>query len=392
MNICAIVVAAGKGARLRSRVSKPLVRLGSKEIILYSLEALSSCPDIKGIIIVVNPSNRRQIEKCAASSGLEKIIGVVNGGKRRQDSVRNGLKGLPKQCDHVLIHDAGRPFIDAKSLKLLIAQMRKTGAAILGVPAGSTIKEAKPSTSKNTAVVQRTLPRDLLWEIQTPQAFRKDIIVRAYEKFGKSDVTDDSSIVEKLGIPVSVVMGSYRNMKITTREDISKARALLDNGASRTDKAGIGYDIHRLKKGRRLVLGGVLIPFDKGLEGHSDADCLIHAVCDALLGAAGLGDIGMHFPNTDPAYKGIASSVLLGRAAVMLKKNGFSVSNIDSVIVAQEPHLQMFKGAMAANISAALNIPVSCVCVKATTPERLGSLGASKGIACWASALITKGA
>jgi 2-C-methyl-D-erythritol 2,4-cyclodiphosphate synthase len=158
------------------------------------------------------------------------------------------------------------------------------------------------------------------------------------------------------------------------------------------NRTGIGYDIHRLRKGRKLVLGGVVIPFAKGLEGHSDADCLLHAVCDALLGAAGLGDIGEHFPNTDPAYKGISSVVLLKKTALLLKKNRFVIGNIDSVIVAQEPRIQPFKDAMQGNISAALGIRRSCVCVKATTPEKIGPLGQGKGIACWATALIKKGA
>ena len=158
------------------------------------------------------------------------------------------------------------------------------------------------------------------------------------------------------------------------------------------NRIGLGYDIHRLKKGRKLVLGGVVIPFSKGLEGHSDADALLHAVCDALLGAAGLGDIGEHFPNTDPAYKGISSMVLLKNVAALLKKKKFVIGNVDSVVVAQEPRIQPFKDAMQQNISVALGIKRACVCVKATTPEKLGSLGHSEGIACWATALIKKGA
>jgi 2-C-methyl-D-erythritol 2,4-cyclodiphosphate synthase len=158
------------------------------------------------------------------------------------------------------------------------------------------------------------------------------------------------------------------------------------------NRTGIGYDIHRFKKERPLILGGVKIPFAKGLDGHSDADCLVHAVCDALLGAAGLGDIGEHFPNTEQAYKGISSIVLLRRVRDMLKKKGFRIGNVDSVIVAQEPRIQPFKHAMAVNISGALGLRQSCVCVKATTPEKIGSLGRSLGIACWATVLIKKGA
>jgi 2-C-methyl-D-erythritol 4-phosphate cytidylyltransferase len=227
MHTCAIVVAAGKGARLKSKVSKPLVRLGSKPILWYSLQTLSRCTHIKAIVVVANRSNRQAIKRMISGFRLSKICGIVDGGDRRQDSVVNGLNALPSLCDHVLIHDAARPLLDAASIERLIQGMQKTGAAILGVPEKSTIKEALGPSRSGVLSVGHTLNRDRLWEIQTPQAFRKDIIMKAYNSFGMIEVTDDSALVEKLGVGVSLIMGSYANIKITTPEDVCVAAALL---------------------------------------------------------------------------------------------------------------------------------------------------------------------
>jgi len=227
MYICAIVVAAGRGTRLRSSISKPLVRLGSKPIILHSLQTLSKCPRIKAIVVVVNRANRQAIKRLISVSGLFKISGIVDGGQRRQDSVTNGLAVLPDACDYVLIHDAARPLIDMASLERLIKGVKKNGAAILGVPVKSTIKEVQGLCGSDVLKVGRTLDRKRLWEIQTPQAFRKNIIMKAYNSFGMINVTDDSALVEKLGVEVSLIMGSYENIKITSPEDVRVAAALL---------------------------------------------------------------------------------------------------------------------------------------------------------------------
>jgi 2-C-methyl-D-erythritol 4-phosphate cytidylyltransferase len=233
MHTCAIVVAAGKGVRLKSTVSKPLVRLGSKPVLWYSLQTLSKCPHIKAIVVVANRSNRQAIKRMISAFRLSKVTGIVDGGDRRQDSVINGLNALPALCDYVLIHDAARPLLDAASLERLIKGVQKTGAAILGVPVKSTIKEAHRSTGSNVSRVGQTLDRDRLWDIQTPQAFRKNIIMKAYNSFGMINVTDDSALVEKLGVGVSLVMGSYANIKITTPEDVCVAAALLMKRSAR---------------------------------------------------------------------------------------------------------------------------------------------------------------
>jgi len=227
MHIYAIIVAAGRGVRLQSAVSKPLVRLGAKPMLWYSLQTLSNCPSIEGIIVVANRSNRQSIKRMLLSARLSKAAGIVDGGERRQDSVMNGLNALPGQCDYVLIHDAARPLLDSASLGRLIKTVRKTGAAILGVPVKSTVKEAQGASGAGASRVGQTLKRDRLWEIQTPQAFKKSIILKACNSFGMIKVTDDSALVEKLGVPVSLVMGSYENIKVTTPEDVCVASALL---------------------------------------------------------------------------------------------------------------------------------------------------------------------
>lgn len=233
MNICAVVLAAGKGQRLGSKVSKPLVRLGTKQLLAYSLGTLSACPRISSIIVVANRSNRASVERCVAGLRLTKVFRVVNGGRRRQDSVQNALGALPAQCSHVLVHDGARPFVDAACLTRLIDGVRRTGAAIPGVPVKATVKEVLPSRSGSGGTVRRTPDRSLLWEVQTPQLFRKDIITKAYRVHGSDAATDDASLVERLGLPVSVVTGSYFNIKITTPDDLCIARAILRSRKAR---------------------------------------------------------------------------------------------------------------------------------------------------------------
>ena len=221
MRVTAIVLAAGRGLRFRSKIPKPLVKINAKPIIIYSLEALNKHPLVKDIIVVVNPRNQAGIAAKLKQYRIRKAKQIVRGGLRRQDSVRNALKFIDRRADLVLIHDSGRPFIDKKMVTSVINEAKRSDAAIVGVPVKATVKEVR---SKNT--VKRTLNRENLWEIQTPQVFKRDLILKAYNKFGDKDVTDDAMLVEKLGAKVSVVMGSYNNIKITTPEDLIIARAI----------------------------------------------------------------------------------------------------------------------------------------------------------------------
>ena len=228
MRVTAILLAAGKGARLRLRLPKPLVKINSKPIIIYSLRALDRHPDIKDIIVVVNLENSQGIISQIKQYNINKVCHVIRGGLRRQDSVYNGLKVLNPDTDLVLIHDVARPFIDKRIVSSVIKEGKISSAAILGVPVKATIKKLKAQSSKlkGKLIVEETLNRNNLWEIQTPQVFKKDLILKAYEKFGGTDVTDDASLVEKIGVKVSVVLGSYNNIKITTPEDLILAKAI----------------------------------------------------------------------------------------------------------------------------------------------------------------------
>ncbi len=226
MFITAIVLAAGKGSRLKSRISKPLVKLGAEPVLLYSLRAFAACRRVNSIIVAANEANIGAVKRAVALSGITKVSAVVLGGARRQDSVGNALKVLPDKCDYCLIHDAARPLIDAASVNRLISAVIRTKAAILGVPVKSTVKEAAISRS-GSVIVKRTLDRGKLWEIQTPQAFSRGVLDKAYALFGAADATDDASLVEKLGVRISLVAGSYSNIKITTPGDVKIAGALL---------------------------------------------------------------------------------------------------------------------------------------------------------------------
>jgi 2-C-methyl-D-erythritol 4-phosphate cytidylyltransferase/2-C-methyl-D-erythritol 2,4-cyclodiphosphate synthase len=319
--------------------------------------------------------------------GLTKVTTVVAGGKERQDSVRNCLAAVKGKCDVVVIHDAVRPLVTQKLIRQVIAAAKITGAASVGVKANDTIKETKKDNT-----VTATIPRQNLWLTQTPQAFKfallKEAYKSAYDK--KFYGTDDASLVEQIGKEVKMIDGSYLNIKITTQEDILIADALMKKGSSINFRNGFGYDSHRFAHNRKLILGGIKIPFDKGLQGHSDADALIHAICDSLLGAAGCGDIGKRFPDNDPEYKNISSVTLLKRVKEIIESKGFSINNVDSTVVMETPKLAPYISKMVSNIALALDIAETSVNIKAKTNEGMGFIGRNEGIAAFAIATITE--
>ncbi|MBE0466912.1 MAG: 2-C-methyl-D-erythritol 2,4-cyclodiphosphate synthase, partial [Candidatus Desulforudis sp.] len=274
------------------------------------------------------------------------------------------------------------PFVTPEQIAELAAAARKWGAATLAVPPKDTVKIGTPDGFSAS-----TLPREHLWLVQTPQAFRYDLLTEAHRLARERGFTgtDDTSLAEYAGHTVRMVPGSYANIKITTPEDFPAAEALLGGGPVRT---GFGYDVHRLVGDRKLVLGGVEIPFDRGLAGHSDADVLVHAVMDALLGAAGAGDIGGLFPDNDPAFRGLSSLVLLDRVAGVVRERGLEVANLDAVVVAQAPRLAPFIPRMEGNIARVLGVSPAVVNVKATTTEGLGFTGAGAGMAAYAVAAL----
>lgn len=373
MHTVAIIVSAGKGKRLKGKIPKQYVNINGRPLIYYTLSVFNSSPNINGIILVTAGDRVGYCRGLVKKFNLEKVIDIVKGGHTRAHSVFNGLKAVPKGVRIVVIHDGVRPLVKKGLIKKVIDNAKRYGVAISAVPEKNTIKEI------SEGLVKRTPLRKDLVSVQTPQAFRYNIIMNCYNRFRDKldNVTDDSSIVEMAGYRPKVVMGDYRNIKITTKDDLEYVQGPASHISSNI-MVGVGYDIHRLVEKRRLVLGGVEIPYRYGLIGHSDADVLLHAITDAMLGAIGERDIGWHFPNNNPRYKNIASSYFLLIAKDLLQKKGYKIQNIDSIIIAQEPKLQPYYGKMVSNLTKWLGADVT---VKFTTPEEVGPLGHRKAMA-----------
>ena len=370
-SVTAIIVAAGASRRMG--FDKLSYRLPDGRTVLETSCALFAAHPAVDELVLVAGGNRPQCEAIAAA--CPKPCTVVQGGATRADSVRSGLAAAKGQL--VAIHDAARPFASKQLITDALQAAAKTGAAAPAVPVKDTIKVA----DKDRKVVA-TPDRATLYAVQTPQCFDRALYLQALEAVSgekASLVTDDCSLFELAGLPVTLTAGDYANLKITTKEDLQKEKTM---------RIGHGYDVHRLVEDRKLILGGVEVPYEKGLLGHSDADVLLHAVMDAVLGAAALGDIGQHFPDTDPAYKGADSLALTREVAKIIAAHGYKVGNIDATILCQRPKLAPHIPAMRQNIADAFGLPLDAVSVKATTEEHLGFTGEGLGIAAHAVALI----
>lgn len=383
--VSAIIAAAGAGKRMGEIQNKILLKLDDVPILVRSCRALAACREIGELIIAVAQHETVIVENMLAEYSVSIPYRITIGGKERQDSINAALKEVSPQSDIVLVHDAARPLVEVGDIERLIAAAREYRAAGLAVPVKDTIKKVNDDVFSVS-----TPPRESLWAIQTPQAFSVSVLKAAYVQAERSGHlgTDDAGLVERMGIPVKLVEGRYTNIKITTPEDMLIASAFLK--AERENvrmRVGIGYDVHRLVEGRKLILGGVEIPYELGLDGHSDADVLLHAVKDAMLGAAALGDIGRHFPDTDGRYKGISSLILLKKVNEIIMEKGFFVNNIDAVVMAQKPKLAGFIPQMITNIADTINIDSGMINIKATTTERLGFCGRGEGMA--AEAVVT---
>ena len=370
-SVTAILVAAGASRRMG--FDKLAFRLpGGRTVLETSVAAFDSHPMVSQLVLVAG-ANLDTCRAIAARCTTPTV--VVPGGETRADSVRHGLDAATGAF--VAIHDAARPFVSPELITDALQAAFRTGAAAPAVPVKDTIKIAAPDGR-----VISTPDRSTLFGVQTPQCFRLDLYRQALEAVQGDRahlVTDDCSLFELAGIPVVLTQGSYANYKKNKKEDLEGQRKM---------RIGHGYDVHRLVENRKLILGGVEIPWEKGLLGHSDADVLLHAISDALLGAAALGDIGKHFPDTDPRYEGADSLLLLGEVAGLWREKGYSVYNIDATILCQAPKLAPHIPAMRQKIADALSIPLDCVSVKATTEEHLGFTGEGLGIAAHAVALI----
>jgi 2-C-methyl-D-erythritol 4-phosphate cytidylyltransferase/2-C-methyl-D-erythritol 2,4-cyclodiphosphate synthase len=388
MRTIAIIPAGGAGKRLKSHIAKQYLLLDSLPVLVHTLKVFQKSKEIDEIIIALPPEDLVHIrQELIEKYGLTKVTNAVAGGNERQDSVKNCLTAIEGKCDLVVIHDAVRPFVSEELIKQVVDSAKTTGAAIAGVKTKDTIKEVKEDN-----MVGATVPRQNLWLTQTPQAFDFELLRKAYQKAYAENFygTDDASLVERLGKEVKMMEGSYENIKITTNEDMLMANALINKKNKFGFRTGFGYDSHRFDADRKLVLGGVEIPFDKGLYGHSDADALIHAICDALLGAAGADDIGRHFPDNDPEYRNISSMILLERVNKIIKAKGVSINNIDATVVMEQPKLAPYAARMVANIARALKIPEDCINIKAKTNEGMGFTGRNEGVAVFATAAVTE--
>ena len=315
--------------------------------------------------------------------GRQKPVVIVEGGERRQDSVRNAFDRAARDADIVVIHDAARPLVSDEVIRRTVEAAAATGAAIAAIRAHDTVKRADA-----TGRIAETLNRDEIYLAQTPQAFLVDVLRDALTI--SDDATDEAALAEQAGHAVQLVEGDPRNLKITTPDDLALAERLLAGPAGPSFRIGNGYDLHRLVAGRPLILGGVKIPFDKGLLGHSDADVVCHAITDAILGAAGAGDIGRHFPDTDPVWKDADSVDLLRRATAIVGTAGFTVVNIDVVVIAQRPKLAPHADAVRARVADAIGCDPSQISVKGKTNEGVDSIGAGESIAAHAVALLAR--
>jgi 2-C-methyl-D-erythritol 4-phosphate cytidylyltransferase/2-C-methyl-D-erythritol 2,4-cyclodiphosphate synthase len=374
-NTVGIVLAAGSSQRMGQ--NKMLLSIGGSTVLGRSLEAFVRAGCFDRVIIVCRKCDAEAVEDIAERSlGIPYFI--VEGGSMRQYSVENALLAA-HGADVVAVHDGARCFADPAVIRACVEAAYETGAAAAGVKTKDTIKVMEGG------VITGTLERDRLVNIQTPQAFRYGLLMDAHKK-AKADGfvgTDECILLERQGIPVSFIEARYDNIKITTQEDIVHGRAI----AGEQTRTGIGCDAHRLEQGRRLILGGVDIPFDKGLLGHSDADVLLHAVIDALLGAAAAGDIGRHFPETEE-YRGISSLELLARTKDIITAAGYGVVNIDATIVMQAPKLAPYIDDMRRNIAAVLGVAADSVSVKAKTTEGMGFEGRGEGVSAAAVATL----
>jgi 2-C-methyl-D-erythritol 4-phosphate cytidylyltransferase / 2-C-methyl-D-erythritol 2,4-cyclodiphosphate synthase len=386
VRVTAIIAAGGRGQRFGSARPKQLLTVDGRPMLERSVTLFLDHPDVDEIVVAL-PADL-VADPPPYLRAAPKPIRVVAGGARRQDSVANAFQAASAESVVVVVHDAARPFASADLVSRTIAAAVASGAALAALRVSDTVKRI------GDRMVIETLPRESIYLAQTPQAFRREILREALA-LGEAggDATDEASLAERAGHAVRVVEGEPGNIKITMPEDLAVAEAIARRaghaGRQPTIRVGTGYDLHRMVEGRPLILAGVRMAFERGLLGHSDADVVCHAVTDAILGAAAAGDIGRHFPDTDPRWKDASSLDLLRRAVDTVRATGFAVVNIDVVVIAERPSLWPFADAMRANLAEAVGVPVDAVSLKGKTNEGVDATGRGEAIACHAVALIT---
>ena len=392
MHVTAIIAAGGRGERFGGGQPKQLLQVGGRAILERSVDAFLRHPSVDAVVVAVPPSlvddPPGYLQPGSARSA--KPLRVVAGGQRRQDSVANAFRVIDPVSDIVVVHDAARPFVSNDLIARTIAAAAESGAAVAAVAARDTVKRSAGETG-TTRLVRETLPRETIFLAQTPQAFRRGVLERALASAAgdSADATDEATLVERGGDAVRIVEGDASNIKITVAGDLAIAEAIAAmSQPARTGRAGTGYDLHRLVAGRPLVVGGVTIPSERGALGHSDADVVCHAVTDAILGGVCLGDIGRHFPDSDPAWKDASSLDLLKRASAMAADQGYEVGNVDVTVVLETPKIRGYVEAMRAAVAGAIGIDVSRVSIKGKTNEGVDAIGRGEAIAAHAIALV----
>jgi 2-C-methyl-D-erythritol 4-phosphate cytidylyltransferase / 2-C-methyl-D-erythritol 2,4-cyclodiphosphate synthase len=397
MHVAAIIAAGGRGLRMGRALPKQYLTVGGQTILARSLAAFDRHQQVQELVVVVPPEALDSAE--FVKPATSKPVRFVAGGARRQDSVANGVDALSAEAQVVLVHDAARPMVSADLISRTIAAAASAGAAIAAVPVHDTVKQV--TIDGGVGFIEKTLPRETLFLAQTPQGFRRDVL-DAVVKLGReaSDATDEASLAERAGYRVQVVPGDFDNLKITTEADLARVEGLVGGLVGtevRTEsrgslmRIGLGYDLHVLVEGRPLILGGVLIPYERGLMGHSDADAVSHAVTDAVLGAANIGDIGKLFPDTDQAWKDANSLRLLADAWTRVRAAGFTLGNLDIVVIAQQPKIGPHAEAIRESLARVLDVTPAQISIKGKTNERVDAVGRGEAIAVHAVALLVHG-
>ena len=390
MFVSAIIAAGGRGQRVGGVTPKQVRSIGGRTLLERSLEPFDASERIDEIIVVLPADLMSPLPE-----GLARVrtpLRTVSGGDRRQDSVAAGLDAVAATSDIVVVHDAARPFCTTELIGRTIDAAVESGAAIAALPVLDTVKESR--FEAGVALVRTTLVRDRIFLAQTPQAFQvgvlRDAVTHGREQGDEEDATDEASLVERAGHPVRLVPGDTDNIKVTREADLAlAARMVSETGsAGRIERVGLGYDIHRLVEGRRLVLGGVHIPGPRGLQGHSDADAVCHAVTDAILGAANAGDIGRHFPDDDPQWKDASSIDLLGQVVTLVRGLGFVVHNVDVVVITEWPKIRTVAAEIQRRLAEVLGVSPDDVSVKGKTGEGVGEVGRGEAVVVHAVASL----
>ena len=381
--VAAVVVAAGQGVRAGGDLPKQFRRIAGETLLEHALSAFAEAPNVAFVQPVIRPEDLALVR--TLTSGMN-VLAPVSGGPTRQASVRAGLEALlPRSPDIVLIHDAARPFASANLISRAIEAAEKTGAAIPALPVTDTVKRVDQA-----GTVEATLDRNSIRLVQTPQAFAFPALLEAHQRAaaqGRNDFTDDAALAEWAGMKVSVFAGEPGNIKLTTPEDFARAEA-IQSAALGDVRTGSGLDVHAFGPGDHVTLGGIRIPHSHSLTGHSDADVALHALTDAILGALADGDIGAHFPPSDPQWRGASSDRFLAFAVERVRARGGRIAHLDLTIVCEAPRIGEHRDTMRANIARFAGIGIERVGVKATTSEKLGFTGRGEGIAAYATATV----